>query len=311
MSNRAQPLAPPRWSIAATSSGSASPPASFGCLVGGMMLGIGMDLIVNGQPLGWLLHAAGRAGLRDPRLAARPPAGAAALACAISTSPLSSARLDSRAAARPGVLRVARSKANGAVAKSAGRWTLTLAIDIGGTHLKAGVLGRRAGTMTAGPSAHRHAASGHPRPWSSTRWSTWSEPLGRFDRISIGFPGVVRDGRVTDRAQSRHRGVARLSARRDTGRAAGRAGPHGERRDGAGAGRDRRTRAGVRDHAGHRHGLRAVRGRQTRAASGAAASTRCAAARPTTSISATQRCTRWGGSAGTGGWTRRSASSTR
>ena len=26
-----------------------------GCLVGGMMLGIGMDLIVNGQPLGWLL----------------------------------------------------------------------------------------------------------------------------------------------------------------------------------------------------------------------------------------------------------------
>ena len=26
-----------------------------GSLVGGMMLGIGMDLIVNGQPSGWLL----------------------------------------------------------------------------------------------------------------------------------------------------------------------------------------------------------------------------------------------------------------
>jgi hypothetical protein len=26
-----------------------------GSLVGGMMLGIGMDLIVNGQPLGWML----------------------------------------------------------------------------------------------------------------------------------------------------------------------------------------------------------------------------------------------------------------
>ena len=26
-----------------------------GSLVGGMMLGIGMDLIVNGQPWGWLL----------------------------------------------------------------------------------------------------------------------------------------------------------------------------------------------------------------------------------------------------------------
>jgi hypothetical protein len=26
-----------------------------GSLIGGMMMGIGMDLIVNGQPLGWLL----------------------------------------------------------------------------------------------------------------------------------------------------------------------------------------------------------------------------------------------------------------
>ena len=26
-----------------------------GCLIGGMMLAIGMDLVVNGQPLGWLL----------------------------------------------------------------------------------------------------------------------------------------------------------------------------------------------------------------------------------------------------------------
>ncbi|MGA8192183.1 MAG: hypothetical protein WB902_02310 [Acetobacteraceae bacterium] len=29
--------------------------AVSGCLIGGMMLGIGMDLVVNGQPLGWLL----------------------------------------------------------------------------------------------------------------------------------------------------------------------------------------------------------------------------------------------------------------
>jgi len=33
--------------------------AVIGCLVGGMMLGIGMDLIVNGQPLGWLLMLPG------------------------------------------------------------------------------------------------------------------------------------------------------------------------------------------------------------------------------------------------------------
>ncbi len=31
----------------------------MGCLVGGMMLGIGMDLIVNGQPLGWLIMLPG------------------------------------------------------------------------------------------------------------------------------------------------------------------------------------------------------------------------------------------------------------
>jgi hypothetical protein len=29
--------------------------AVSGSLIGGMMLGIGMDLVVNGQPLGWLL----------------------------------------------------------------------------------------------------------------------------------------------------------------------------------------------------------------------------------------------------------------
>jgi hypothetical protein len=30
-----------------------------GCLIGGMMLGIGMDLIVNEQPLGWLIMLPG------------------------------------------------------------------------------------------------------------------------------------------------------------------------------------------------------------------------------------------------------------
>ena len=33
--------------------------AVTGCLVGGLMLGIGMDLIVTGQPLGWLLMLPG------------------------------------------------------------------------------------------------------------------------------------------------------------------------------------------------------------------------------------------------------------
>jgi len=33
--------------------------AVSGCLIGGMMLGIGLDLIVNGQPLGWLIMLPG------------------------------------------------------------------------------------------------------------------------------------------------------------------------------------------------------------------------------------------------------------
>jgi hypothetical protein len=33
--------------------------AVIGCLVGGMMLGIGMDLIVNWQPMGWLIMLPG------------------------------------------------------------------------------------------------------------------------------------------------------------------------------------------------------------------------------------------------------------
>ena len=33
--------------------------AVSGCLIGGMMLGIGMDLIVNDQPLGWLIMLPG------------------------------------------------------------------------------------------------------------------------------------------------------------------------------------------------------------------------------------------------------------
>jgi len=31
----------------------------MGSLIGGMMLGIGLDLIVNGQPLGWLMMLPG------------------------------------------------------------------------------------------------------------------------------------------------------------------------------------------------------------------------------------------------------------
>ncbi len=68
----------------------------------------------------------------------------------------------------------------------------TLAIDIGGTGLKALVLDiggnpltERARTDTPQPA--------HPDVVLSTLW-TLIEPLGEFDRVSVGFPGVVVDG---------------------------------------------------------------------------------------------------------------------
>ena len=71
---------------------------------------------------------------------------------------------------------------------------LTLAIDIGGTHLKAGVLDTKANLVVpearvetpepAGPEAVVQALV------------QLIHPLGEFDRISIGFPGVVKSGHV-------------------------------------------------------------------------------------------------------------------
>jgi polyphosphate glucokinase len=71
---------------------------------------------------------------------------------------------------------------------------LTLAIDIGGSHLKAGILSST-GTMVSGP-----ARADTPRPSSPSAileiLQKITDPLGSFDRISVGFPGVVRHGAV-------------------------------------------------------------------------------------------------------------------
>ena len=71
---------------------------------------------------------------------------------------------------------------------------LTLAIDIGGTRLKAGVLSP-AGDMVAGPA---RADTPHPAPPDAVInvLTGLVGSIGPFQRISIGFPGVVRGGRV-------------------------------------------------------------------------------------------------------------------
>lgn len=71
---------------------------------------------------------------------------------------------------------------------------LTLAIDIGGSRLKAGLLDHN-GDMVAGPNR----VNTPPQPFPQVVVDTLvglAGPLGEFHRISVGFPGVVRRGKV-------------------------------------------------------------------------------------------------------------------
>lgn len=71
---------------------------------------------------------------------------------------------------------------------------LTLAIDIGGSGLKAGVLDS-VGTLVAGTVRVDTPHPADPDVVVDDLVELASK-LGRFDRISVGFPGVVRAGRV-------------------------------------------------------------------------------------------------------------------
>jgi len=71
---------------------------------------------------------------------------------------------------------------------------LTLAIDIGGTRLKAGLLDA-SGTVVAGPNRVDTPRPSGPAAVVAVLTQVVA-PLGKFDRISVGFPGVVRSGRV-------------------------------------------------------------------------------------------------------------------
>lgn len=77
-------------------------------------------------------------------------------------------------------------------ARTAASGLKTLAIDIGGTGLKALVLDIGGNPLT------ERARVDTPQPATpeavlTTLW-TLIEPLGEFDRVSVGFPGVVMDG---------------------------------------------------------------------------------------------------------------------
>ena len=70
----------------------------------------------------------------------------------------------------------------------------TLAIDIGGSGLKASVLDEQGEMVTE--RARIETPPGAPPARIVEALAALAGPLGAFDRVSVGFPGVVRHGRV-------------------------------------------------------------------------------------------------------------------
>lgn len=71
---------------------------------------------------------------------------------------------------------------------------LTLAIDIGGSHLKAAVVDEQGELVTPRPRVPTNV--GAPPPEAVAALAAMVEGLHPFDRVAVGFPGVVRDGHV-------------------------------------------------------------------------------------------------------------------
>src|SRR5512145_543798 len=70
----------------------------------------------------------------------------------------------------------------------------TLSVDIGGTGIKAAVLDRRGRPVTG----RRRVRTPRPaRPAAVLRAiATLTADVPRYDRVAVGFPGVVEDGLV-------------------------------------------------------------------------------------------------------------------
>lgn len=80
----------------------------------------------------------------------------------------------------------------------------TLAIDVGGTHLKAAVLDAD-GQMQV-DRVRVETPVGRPPEEVVEALAKLVEPLPAYDRISVGFPGVVRNGKVLTAANLDHEG---------------------------------------------------------------------------------------------------------
>ena len=84
------------------------------------------------------------------------------------------------------------------------RETWTLAVDIGGTGIKASVLDERGALLAA--KVRIETPVGEPPRRLLGALARLARTLPRFDRVSVGFPGAVADGRVLTAANLYHRG---------------------------------------------------------------------------------------------------------
>jgi polyphosphate glucokinase len=87
-------------------------------------------------------------------------------------------------------------------AKRDGKGSRTLAIDIGGTGLKASVLDEE-GKMLH-DRVRVETPVGSPPPAIVEALANLVAPLPAYDRVSVGFPGVVRNGKIRTAANLGH-----------------------------------------------------------------------------------------------------------
>ena len=84
----------------------------------------------------------------------------------------------------------------------------TLGIDVGGSHIKAAVLDRAGGPLDK--PARIDTPVGSPPEVIVDTIADLVSPLAPFDRISVGFPGVVRDGVILTAPNLGHEGWQRF-----------------------------------------------------------------------------------------------------
>lgn len=95
----------------------------------------------------------------------------------------------------------------------------TLAIDVGGSGLKASVIDESGRLLTE--RVRVDTPVGSPPGAIVEALIRLVAPLGTFDRVSVGFPGVVRDGRVLTAPNLDHKGWKGFDLAGALGRALG------------------------------------------------------------------------------------------